>query len=110
MADIIEFPPRGPEDSPLSDEAILACVLAGRHLLNAMRSIGIEPSEIETQNDALQKVWPTKWGYDSWCAWHACRIILRRAGWDIDDIAIDRRHGWRTSASYVEGKAIVGPV
>lgn len=93
----------------LSDESILACLLAGKHLLNALRSIGIDPDEIHTQYDALQTVWPSKWGYDAWCAWHACRIVVREAGLDLDQIARDKRQDWRTSGQYVEGKAIIGP-
>ena len=93
----------------LSDEAVLACVLSAKHLLNALCAIGIDPATIATQEEALEMVWPTKWGYDAWCAWHACRIIARRAGWDLDELSRDRRTGWRTSAQYIDGKAIVGP-
>lgn len=96
-------------EAGLSDEAVLACVLSAKHLLNALRSIGINPADFETQEDAYDMVWPTRWAYDAWCAWHACRIVARKAGWDLEEIAEDRRASWRTSGTYVEGRSIIGP-
>lgn len=102
--------PREDGASPLSDDTVLACLLAGKHLLNALRSLGVDPAQLDTQWDALQNVWPAKWGYDAWCAWHACRIVVREAGLDLEEeISRDRRDEWRTSGQYVDGKAIIGP-
>ncbi|HVL81931.1 MAG TPA: hypothetical protein VM840_10105 [Actinomycetota bacterium] len=92
--------PRPPADESLS-QALLACELAGMHLLNALRSVGIDPAEIRTQAEALDHVWPAAWAYDAWSAWHACRVALRTAGWDTLPIEVDRRTGWRTRAEHI---------
>jgi CheY-like chemotaxis protein len=84
----------------------MACLLAGRHLLNVLRSIGVQPDEIRTQAEALRQVWPAEWAYDAWCAWHACRIALRHLGIPDDEIAVDNRAQWRTAAKYVAGPVL----
>ena len=88
-------------DEDQLSSALLACELAGMHLLNALKSIGIDPAEIQTQAEALDRVWPTPWAYDAWSAWHACRVALRNAGWDISPITEDRRSGWRSRARHL---------
>lgn len=82
-------------------QALSAVLQGGKHLLNALRWLGVEPDSLETQFDALSyDEWPSPWAYDVWCAWHACRIVLRRAGWPVEEIAIDHRTHWRTSAHF----------
>lgn len=82
------------------DPAAAALLMAGRHLLNVLRSENIEPSRIRYQAEALDRVWPTRWAYDAWSAWHACRIGLRRAGYDPQEISVDRRTAWRTAGAH----------
>lgn len=82
------------------DPAAAALLMAGRHLLNVLRSEDIEPSRIAYQAEALDRIWPTRWAYDAWSAWHACRIGLRRAGYDPQEIAVDRRTTWRTAGTH----------
>lgn len=82
------------------DPTAAALLMAGRHLLNVLRSEDIEPSRIAYQAEALDRVWPTRWAYDAWSAWHACRIGLRRAGYDPQEISVDHRTGWRTAGTH----------
>lgn len=82
------------------DPTAAALLMAGRHLLNVLRSEDIEPSRIDYQAEALDRVWPTRWAYDAWSAWHACRIGLRRAGYDPQEISVDHRTGWRTAGAH----------
>lgn len=89
-------------DPDVSEAALQACRLAGKYLLNVLASVGVDPESIATQTDALDQVWPAPWAYDAWCAWHSCRIALRSAGWDVADIAVDRRTEWRTTSTYTE--------